>query len=123
MSYQEWADGCYDGNRDLIGSDCECDSTCGACGFYDDPVWPEDCITCADGSNVTAIFSDGTGACGFYYGYDDLDDDYYYDEDDDYYSEEPAFFTFIVEEEALNTWGMLFAYEEDISDLTLMTST
>jgi len=55
----------------------------------------------------------------FYYGYDD----YYYDEDDEYYSEEPAFFTFIVEEEALNTWGMLFAYEEDMSDLTLMTST
>jgi len=28
-----------------------------------------------------------------------------------------------VEEEALNTWGMLYAYEEDMSDLTLMTST
>jgi hypothetical protein len=114
LSYQEWADGCYDGNRDLIGSDCECDSTCGACGFYDDPVWPEDCITCADGSNVTAIFSDGTGCCGE--GCDNYDDDYYGED-------EPAFFTFIVEEEALNTWGILVAYEEDMSDLTLMTST
>jgi hypothetical protein len=52
-----------------------------------------------------------------YYGYGD-------DYDDDYYGEdEPAFYTFIVEEEALNTWGMLYAYEEDMSDLTLMTST
>ena len=51
-----------------------------------------------------------------YYGYGD-------DYDDEYYSDEPAFYTFIVEEEASNTWGILYAYEEDMSDLTLMTST
>lgn len=50
-----------------------------------------------------------------YYGSDDYDDEYY--------SDEPALFVFIVEEQALNTWGFLVAYEEDMSDLLLVTST
>mmetsp|Transcript_6040 Transcript_6040/g.18198 ORF Transcript_6040/g.18198 Transcript_6040/m.18198 type:complete len:448 (+) Transcript_6040:66-1409(+) len=53
---------CFDSFGDGIAG-CECDSSCATCGYYDDPVNDDDCITCADGSDVTVIWSDGTGMC------------------------------------------------------------
>merc|ERR1719326_1882284 len=54
--------GCYDANRDYI-PDCTCNEVCYNCGY---DSWPTDvfsCISCADGSEVQAVYTDGTGYC------------------------------------------------------------
>jgi hypothetical protein len=55
--------GCYDENEDPILG-CECHSSCKTCGFYDDPAFNDDCITCWYGDDLTAVYDDGTGTCG-----------------------------------------------------------
>ncbi|KAJ1444651.1 hypothetical protein M885DRAFT_626931 [Pelagophyceae sp. CCMP2097] len=43
---------------------CVCHHTCASCGYYDNPIDNDDCIACADGSEVTQVYTDGTGTCG-----------------------------------------------------------
>ena len=54
---------CFDEDRVGI-ADCECHETCATCGFDSDPTGKKDCITCADGDDVTPFYTDGTGICG-----------------------------------------------------------
>jgi hypothetical protein len=42
---------------------CACHSTCNACGYNPGPTGASNCITCADGSSVTPVYSGGTGTC------------------------------------------------------------
>jgi hypothetical protein len=56
---------CYDENHNKL-SNCQCDKSCGSCGYgaaaaIDLPI---DCITCKDGSTVNKMYADGTGCCG-----------------------------------------------------------
>jgi len=44
-------------------ADCMCHASCGSCGYYEWPIRNNDCITCADGSDVVPEFDDGTGRC------------------------------------------------------------
>jgi len=55
--------GCYEylGGPQIAG--CTCHSSCRACGYNDEPTEADDCITCADGSTVEAVYDDGTGRC------------------------------------------------------------
>jgi len=55
--------GCYEdlGGPQIAG--CTCHSSCRACGYNDAPTDADDCITCADGSTVEAVYDDGTGRC------------------------------------------------------------
>jgi len=55
--------GCYGYDGEALG-ECECHASCAACGYADDPRAPVDCLACADGSAVAAIYDDGSGACG-----------------------------------------------------------
>ena len=50
-------------NNDSPIDGCECHSSCEKCGYYAMPEGDSDCITCADGSSVTPIYTDGTGTC------------------------------------------------------------
>jgi len=43
---------------------CSCHPSCATCGYDAAPTGERDCITCADGSDVTEVFPDGTGTCG-----------------------------------------------------------
>ena len=54
--------GCYGSSQQSL-SHCVCHESCASCGFYHNPVRANDCITCADGSSVQPVFSDGTGFC------------------------------------------------------------
>ena len=55
---------------------CKCHASCATCGYLQYPVFPENCITCADGSLPKRnIQSDGvTGACRRTYNKDDISD-------------------------------------------------
>ena len=54
---------CYDSDDSKI-ADCVCHETCGDCGKWSNPVYEDDCITCAGtGYTHTPIYSDGTGMC------------------------------------------------------------
>jgi hypothetical protein len=38
----------YDAEGETVEiSDCTCHSSCGSCGYYDDPVEFDDCLTCS----------------------------------------------------------------------------
>ncbi|KAJ1449123.1 peptidase S8/S53 domain-containing protein [Pelagophyceae sp. CCMP2097] len=43
--------------------DCACHESCDTCGYYSFPDEYNDCIQCADGSEVQVQFADGTGSC------------------------------------------------------------
>lgn len=57
--------GCFQNSGDSSPiAGCSCHSSCEKCGYY---WWPDkhnDCVTCADGSAVDPVYSDGTGTCG-----------------------------------------------------------
>jgi len=55
--------GCYDGDNEKIQY-CKCHSSCESCGFWDEPTDANNCISCADGSDVNVMYDDGTGYCG-----------------------------------------------------------
>ena len=42
---------------------CACHATCETCGYAADPSGRADCVTCADGSKVREVYTDGTGIC------------------------------------------------------------
>ena len=54
--------GCYlmEGSSTAI-SGCTCHSTCMKCGYNAGPDGQSDCVTCANGGTVTAVYNDGTG--------------------------------------------------------------
>ena len=56
--------GCYlmEGSSTAI-SGCTCHSTCMKCGYSAGPDSQSDCVTCANGGTVTAVYNDGTGTC------------------------------------------------------------
>jgi len=54
--------GCFEDPGTWL-ADCKCDPSCKSCGYYEQPSQPDDCITCADGSEVTPVYGDGTGTC------------------------------------------------------------
>ena len=55
--------GCYREKGSLIPG-CECHSSCGSCGFTENPTGADDCITCADSTHVLMpLYEDGTGGC------------------------------------------------------------
>ena len=56
-------EGCYTDPWTSVPG-CTCHASCKACGYTDSPTGAADCITCADGSVVQAVYSDGTGRCG-----------------------------------------------------------
>jgi hypothetical protein len=69
--------GCY-GDDGSSMSDCTCDESCGACGYYEDPTDYDDCLTCSEPRySVTPVYDDGSGECEmthgcFEYGVDTL---------------------------------------------------
>ena len=60
-------EGCYTDPWTSVPG-CTCHASCKACGYTDSPTGAADCITCADGSVVQAVYSDGTGRCGEFTG-------------------------------------------------------
>ena len=57
--------GCFQNSWDTTPiAGCSCHSSCEKCGYYNWPVAYNDCVTCADGSAVVPVYSDGTGTCG-----------------------------------------------------------
>ena len=61
----EGASQCFKSKKDKNPiANCRCHSSCGSCGYNNNPVRDIDCITCAkDDVNVDSIFGDGTGRC------------------------------------------------------------
>ena len=53
---------CYE-SEDSVVDGCVCHETCGDCGFYNWPSADDDCFTCPEGSEIEAVYSDGTGYC------------------------------------------------------------
>jgi hypothetical protein len=57
--------GCFQNSWDTSPiAGCSCHSSCEKCGYYSWPIAYNDCVTCADGSAVVPVYSDGTGTCG-----------------------------------------------------------
>jgi hypothetical protein len=56
--------GCYMSSSDSDAiTGCSCHASCESCGYYSWPTADNDCITCADGEDVTPVYTDGTGTC------------------------------------------------------------
>lgn len=87
---------------------CQCHSTCGDCGFYDSPSNADDCVTCPQGSEIQAVYSDGTGYCNPSTTYDGP-------------SEEPVWYEFIVNEE-VDSFAVVMTYDETYENLYLWTA-
>ncbi|KAH8056937.1 galactose oxidase [Aureococcus anophagefferens] len=47
----------------ISADECACHATCETCGYAADPSGRADCVTCADGSKVREVYTDGTGIC------------------------------------------------------------
>ena len=54
---------CYQYESGDVIEGCQCHSTCAKCGYYDWPIGDDDCITCAEGFELSPVYSDGTGYC------------------------------------------------------------
>jgi V8-like Glu-specific endopeptidase len=57
-------DGCYDEDSDLIDG-CACDDSCASCGYYNNPVNADDCVSCKAGGRLNLVFEIGAGECEY----------------------------------------------------------
>jgi hypothetical protein len=96
---------CYDGSYEMIPG-CECHSSCGACGYYDWPDADDDCIYCPDGSEVDAVYSDGTGYCSGSSSEEGTD---------------PVWYNFIVNEDEIGSWAVVATWDPTYQTMYLWT--
>ena len=97
---------CYDGNFEFIPG-CKCHSSCGACGYYDWPDADDDCVYCPDGSEVEAVYDDGTGYCSS-------------SSSGSSEEEMPVWYNFIVNDE-MGSWAVVATYDEEFESFYLWT--
>ncbi len=55
--------GCYEYSGGAPIPGCVCHPSCNNCGYYDNPIMFNDCITCSNGNVVVPHYGDGTGSC------------------------------------------------------------
>ena len=56
---------CYNEEGGEPIADCVCHETCATCGYYAEPTYSDECITCAEGQGfeLFPVYDDGTGSC------------------------------------------------------------
>lgn len=56
---------CYK-DKDKIADNCECHPSCKTCGYSDNPIGMNQCLTCKNGTDVNKLYENGAGWCSSY---------------------------------------------------------
>lgn len=56
---------CYK-DKDTVAKNCQCHPSCKTCGYSDNPIGMNQCLSCKNGTDVNQLYENGAGWCSSY---------------------------------------------------------